>query len=191
MHIVFGGSFNPPSNAHLHIIKHLLNLFPSSKVIVVPVGDDYQKPELVRFDLRYKMLEILFKDEPKVILSKIESKRSYQGTLQTLDDLSHTYHDLYFVIGSDNLEELETWIKYKELLAKYPFIVMNRNGYMTEEKANEWYKDLPHQFIFIDFEDPSASTLIRKNIHQNKHLLDPKVYQFILSHHIYEVKEHV
>lgn len=191
MHIVFGGSFNPPTKAHVHIIKHLLSTFPSSKVIVVPVGDDYSKKELVRFSFRMEMLKLALQDIDQVILSDIEAKRKYQGTLKTLNDLSITYEDICFVIGSDNLEELEKWIKYKELLFKYPVIIMNRNGYMTEEEANKRFKDVNHRFIFIEFSDSSASTNVRKNVHDYKHLLDPKVYQFILAHHIYEVKKNV
>ncbi|MDY0295584.1 MAG: nicotinate (nicotinamide) nucleotide adenylyltransferase [Acholeplasmataceae bacterium] len=191
MHIVFGGSFNPPTNAHVHIIKHLKSLFVKAKIIVVPVGDDYRKPELASFKHRYAMLELALSDLSDVILSNIESKRGYEGTLKTLDDLSLIYDDLHFVIGSDNLHELDTWINYKELLNKYPLIVMKRPGYMIEQDADQLYKDIPHRFIFIDFDDPSASSNVRQNLYENKHLLHPKVYQYIKTHQIYEVKDHV
>lgn len=191
MIIVFGGSFNPPTKAHVHIIKHLLSLFEASKVIVVPVGDDYRKPELIAFEKRLEMLKIALDHMPNVFISSIESNRGYQGTLRTLDDLSKEYEDIHFVIGSDNLRELDTWINYKELLARYPFIVMNRKGYMTEDDANELYKDLPHRFIFVDFNNISASSTIRKNVRKNSHLLDPKVYQYIIDQKLYEEKKDV
>ncbi len=191
MIIVFGGSFNPPTKAHLHIVKHLQTYFNPEKVIVVPVGDDYRKPELIPFQKRMDMLKLAFRDFSNVILSEIESTRGYEGTLKTLDDLSKDYHDLHFVIGSDNLQELTTWIRYQELLSKYPFIVMNRKGYVTEIEANEMYKDLPHKFIFVDFNEVIASSMIRKNRLEMRHLLDPKVYQYILDHKLYEEKKDV
>lgn len=191
MIIVFGGSFNPPTKAHVDIIKHLLSLFDDSKVIVVPVGDDYRKPELISFEDRLAMLKLALDQIPNVMISEIESNRGYEGTLKTLDDLSETYHDVHFVIGSDNLHELSTWIRYQELLSKYPFIVMNRKGYMTEEDANKLYKDLPHRFIFVDFDHEIASSTIRKNTHKNKHLIDPKVYQYIKDHKLYKEKKDV
>lgn len=191
MHIVFGGSFNPPTLAHVHIMNHLKATFKEAKIIVVPVGDDYRKPELAPFDDRIQMLQLALADTSDVIISSIEAKRGYQGTLKTLDELSQNYENLYFVIGSDNLHEFDTWINYQELLRRYPFIVMRRPGYMAEEDANQMFKDLPHRFIFIDFNDPIASTTVRQNIIRSKDLLDPKVFDYILTHHIYEVKEHV
>lgn len=191
MHIVFGGSFNPPTKAHVHIVRHLLSQFPDAMVILVPVGDDYRKPELAPFFMRMKMLKLAFSRQQRVIVSPIESTRGYQGTLRTLDDLSAQYNDLYFVIGSDNLSDLPQWINYQELLAKYPFIVMNRHGYMTQAEAELHYQHTKHRFIYIDFDDPSASTHVRKDIEAYKHLLHKKVYDYIKKHHIYEVKSHV
>jgi len=191
MHIVLGGSFNPPTKAHVHIVKHLLSVFPHAFIIVVPVGDDYRKPELAPFSMRMDMLKLAFQDEKHVILSSLEANRGYQGTLYTLDELSEHYHDLHFVIGSDHLAGLPHWIRYQDLLAKYPFIVMNRQGYMTHEQAEAFFKDLPHRFIYVDFEDPSASTHVRKDIDKHQDLLHKDVYDYIKKHHIYEVKSHV
>ena len=191
MIIVFGGSFNPPTKAHVHMVKHLQTHFNPEKVIVVPVGDDYRKPELIPFQKRMDMLKLAFRDFSNVILSEIESSRGYEGTLRTLDDLSKDYHDLHFVIGSDNLQELTTWIRYQELLSKYPFIVMNRKGYIQEIEANTMYKDTPHRFIFVDFDEVVASSMIRNNRSEMRHLIDPKVYQYILDHKLYEEKKDV
>src|SRR5690606_24985682 len=140
---------------------------------------------------RLEMLKLSLHDVKDVIISSIEANRGYQGTLKTLDDLSKDYENLHFVIGSDNLRELDTWINYKELLAKYPFIVMNRKGYMTENEANELYKDLPHTFIFVEFDHLAASSFIRKNIRDHHHLLNPKVYNYIMQHKLYEEKKDV
>jgi nicotinate-nucleotide adenylyltransferase len=191
MHIVFGGSFNPPTKAHVQIIKYLCAVFPSSKVIIVPVGDDYRKPELAPFHMRFDMLKLAVNDLDRVILSPIESNQGYQGTLRTLDDLSKTYQDIHFVIGSDHLKGLRAWIKYEELLRRYPFIVINRRGYLSQEEAEAMYKDVEHRFIYLPFDDISASTLIRKNKHQFKDMLDPNVYEYILKHQLYEVNTHV
>ncbi|HOI85656.1 MAG TPA: nicotinate (nicotinamide) nucleotide adenylyltransferase [Acholeplasmataceae bacterium] len=191
MHIVFGGSFNPPTKAHVHIVKFLLNRFPQASVIVVPVGDDYRKPELAPFLMRMEMLTLAFQGENRVMISSIEDERGYQGTLRTLDDLSKHYQDLHFVIGSDNISDLPNWINYRDLLAKYPFIVMKRQGFIDHEEAESLLKDIPHRFIYVDFDDPSASTKVRKNIDKYHHLLDDNVYEYIKKHHIYEVKSHV
>ena len=45
MMIVFGGAFNPPTIAHLNIIKKLLSTYKGSHVLLLPVGNDYSKSE--------------------------------------------------------------------------------------------------------------------------------------------------
>jgi len=44
MVLVFGGSFNPPTKAHLEIVEKLLERYEHARVLLLPVGDDYQKP---------------------------------------------------------------------------------------------------------------------------------------------------
>jgi nicotinate-nucleotide adenylyltransferase len=188
MNIIYGGSFNPPTIAHLHIITKLLDIFDNSKVIVLPVGNDYHKPDLIDFKHRFNMLSLLLDvHHDLVIISDLENHKGYKGTLKALEDLNKKYDNLHFVIGSDNLESLKTWISYKDLLNKYPFIVMNRNHFMTKEKAEMMFKDIKHKFIFIDFDMDVSSTKIRKNIDKHKNYLTKEVYQYIKNHKLYEV----
>lgn len=188
MNIIYGGSFNPPTQAHLHIINTLLETFANSKVIVLPVGDDYKKLELIDFEHRFKMLSLMLDEyRDNVIISDLEHHQGYAGTLKALEALSETYKDIHFVIGSDNLESLKTWISYQKLLNKYPFIIMNRNHYMSKEEASEMFKDIKHNFIFVDFDMNISSTKIRENIHQSKKDLTKEVYQYIKNHKLYEV----
>ena len=62
MNIVFGGSFNPVTIAHEKIVNLILSKFPDAKVIILPVGNSYNKPKLVSFNDRMTMLNLVFKD---------------------------------------------------------------------------------------------------------------------------------
>jgi nicotinate-nucleotide adenylyltransferase len=191
MYIVFGGSFNPPTIAHKKIIQKLLEAFEDSKVLLLPVGNDYKKEALISFKHRVTMLKLLTKDLPNVMISTIENNRDYQGTLYSLRELEKTYQPLYFVIGSDNLKDFKNWINYQELLKNYPFIVMKRKGGFTKKQAEILFKDIMHQFIFIDFNSNISSTNIRKDVLSSKKRLTDDVYQYIVKNNLYQELKHV
>jgi nicotinate-nucleotide adenylyltransferase len=190
MHIVFGGSFNPPTKAHYEIAKTLLNRFPEATLLVLPVGDDYRKPALISFEHRYHMLSLMFKDLVRVKVLENEKRRAYEGTLASLRELEKTYDHLHFVIGSDHLNQLDTWINYKELLKSYPLIVMNRNHYINIDEAEKLYENLPHTFIFIDFNVETSSSEIRSDVEKQKDKLTKDVYSYIQAHHLYKESKH-
>lgn len=186
MVIVFGGSFNPPTIAHLNIVKKLLKTFKGSTVLILPVGDDYKKPELVHFSIRYEMLTLLFKDLENVYISSLESTAHYQGTLYSLNRLSEQYNDLYFVIGSDHLEGLKQWIKYEELLKTYPFIVMNRKTGLSKEEAEKMFEKQPHCFTYVDFESEISSSTVRNVLDKREEYLTKEVHDYIIKNHLYQ-----
>lgn len=61
----FGGCFNPPTNAHINLAKKVLKECKLDKVIFVPVGNFYDKKELVSGEHRYNMLKIACKRTKK------------------------------------------------------------------------------------------------------------------------------
>ena len=185
MVIVFGGSFNPPTVAHLEIIKKLLNTYMDSTVLILPVGNDYQKQELIPFTHRFEMLKLLVKDLDRVIISDLESKKTYNGTLESLNELSKTYENLHFVIGSDNLLQFETWINYKQLLKSYPFIVMTRKCGLNKQQAEVLFREYDHHFIYLPFQMNVQSSKIRSAIHQKKDHLTHEVFDYIQKNHLY------
>lgn len=186
MLIVFGGSFNPPTVAHLKIVLKLLSTYPGSHVLLLPVGNDYSKPELIDIKDRIHMLNLQFKKVSDVEVSNLEATRAYQGTLASLRELQKIDNDLHFVIGLDNLLKIKKWIKYQELLRDFPFIVMNRKGSITQEEAQEAFKNIDHQFTFIDFDEDVSSTEARLYPDKRDLLLTREVNEYILKNHLYE-----
>ena len=191
MTIVFGGSFNPPTLAHKKIVDKLRSIYTDALVLLLPVGDDYQKPELIQFKYRYDMLNIMFKDEMNVKVLDIESKKEYKGTLDSLNMLSKTYDDIHFVIGSDHLDQLASWINYKDLLKTYPFIVMHRNLGISIQEAEDMFKDLKHHFKYVDFKEDISSSVIRDHMEEYKTFLTKEVYEYIIENQLYKEPSHV
>lgn len=189
MYIVYGGSFNPPTKAHLNIVYRLLELYPNSKVIVLPVGNSYNKPYLASFNDRFNMLKLMF-NNANVIISRIEEKKQFDGTITSLDELSKKYNNIHLVIGSDHLVTLKNWIRYEELLEKYPLIIMNRNNTNIDEIMAR-YKGLDVKYDKIMFDHPASSTKVRNDFNNHKHWLEDNVYNYIVNNNLYGVNNNV
>lgn len=186
MNIVYGGSFNPPTNAHYEIVEKLLSTFKNANVIVLPVGDSYYKPELVNFNHRLAMLELIFSNVKGVIVSNLEGIKRFDGTLKSLNELSKNYNNLALVIGSDNLVDFDKWINYEEILTNYQLIIMQRNNDDIDLLMKK-FNYLNPNYQKVSFDHQANSTLIRSNIKQNQSWLNKKVYQYIIDNKLYEV----
>lgn len=187
MIIVYGGTFNPPTIAHHEIAKKLIKKFNPDKFILLPVGDKYTwKDKFVIFTERKAMLNILFNDDVYEI-SEIENDEQYKGTYWALNKLSGAYKkDVYFVIGADNINQLDKWISYEKLLSSYKIIVLTRKDYTIDSIIKEKYEDYRDSFIIVDVNYDVSSTEFRNNPNL-KHLLDDRVYEYIKQNNLYEV----
>lgn len=134
---VFGGSFNPPANSHLNLAKQILEKDKNiEKVIFVPVNEKYNKEGLASNEDRLSMLKEICKNNDNLEVSNIEVSSERQlYTIETLTLIQEQYkeNEIYFVLGTDNLKELETWYKPNELLQKFKILVLERGNDKVED----------------------------------------------------------
>ena len=134
---VFGGSFNPPTVAHIDLAKQILNKIDEiEKVIFVPVSTKYNKSGLAPDEVRLEFLKKICQNYSKIDVSDIELKSPKQPyTIETLRCIKEKYQDknIYFVIGTDNLKELETWHEPEKILTEFKIIVLERGQDNAEQ----------------------------------------------------------
>lgn len=186
MTLVYGGSFNPPTLAHQAILDKLKDLYPEAKIIVIPVGDDYRKKDLAPFFHRVEMIKLMIEEDDNIIISSIEGHHPFHGTIETLNMLSQTYSDIHVVIGQDQLASIDSWIRAKELIENYPFLIMRRNNSMDQSEVNQKLNHLNYRFKWIDFYCDMSSTMYRINPQKQKHLISIKVNAYIEKHQLYK-----
>lgn len=189
---ILGGSFNPPHKMHLNMGLELLNKNYVDKIIYVPTGSKYKyKNNLVADHHRFKMLEMMIKDNDKLDVSDYELKDEVIYTCDTLKYFQENYpnDEIYFVCGADNLSYVDEWKNGIYLLENYKFLVIKRYTDDIEEilKRFSKYKD---NIIVSDVEpDSLSSTEIRNKIKSGEgvfELLDKEVYEYILDNKLYE-----
>ncbi len=195
---VFGGSFNPPINSHILLAKQIIqNCKLIEKLIFVPVSTKYQKLELENDLHRYNMLKIICENEDKLGVSDIELNQNKQlYTIQTLDLLKEKYgqeYSIWFVMGTDNLKEIETWHEPKRLLKQYKVIVLERDNDILEDiiKNSELLTQNKNSLIKIDGIDKMflSSTMIRDKIKKGENVeqyMPKKVLEYIINNRLYK-----
>ena len=140
---VYGGCFNPCHLMHKRLVDELLNTNYFDRIIILPTGDFYNKSNLLKGEIRKKMLEIMFDNNNRVIVSDYEFKNNLIYTFRSLDYVSSIYKgdEIYFILGSDNLLHFDTWKRYEYILDNYNLLVVNReNVDATKEELLEMAK---------------------------------------------------
>lgn len=189
---ILGGSFNPPHKMHFKMGLDLINKGYVDKIIYVPTGSKYKyKNNLIADEHRFKMLELMIKNDSRFEVSDYELKDYVVYTCDTLKYFKEMYpnDDIYFVCGADNLSYVDEWKNGIFLLENYKFLVIKRYTDDIDEilKRYDKYRD---NIIISDVEpDSLSSTEIRNRIKNSEdilELLDKDVYEYIINNNLYE-----
>jgi len=194
--VMFGGCFNPPLNSHFSLADQVANEYEEiEKIVFVPVNGKYQKVDLISNEHRYQMLKAVCDNNPSFLVSRIEldSPRPLY-TVETLRKLQEEYpeYEVAFLIGSDNLKELDTWEKAEELATEFKIYVLERArddiAQIIEE--NPFLKKHKETFIPAKNNVTSnlSSTFVRRKIREGKgirYLTPDEVMQYIEENHLY------
>lgn len=185
MKIIFGGAFNPPTIAHKEIYKYVMERIKADSFIYLPVSTLYTKNGLESNEHRYNMLKLLVKGTNALVSRDEIDDLNYKGTHAYLKSLNE---ESMFLMGSDNLRTLDTWINYPTLIKECKFIVISRGNlddesYIKNDEVLSKYKD---NFILLKgFDMDISSSKFRKT--KDKNLLTKEVYEYIKENKLYEV----
>ena len=195
---IFGGSFNPPINSHITLAKEIIDKFNLiEKLIFVPVSTKYQKEDLIQDEHRYNMLKLICNKEDKLEVSDIELREEKQlYTIQTLGIFKEKYenYNIYFIMGTDNLKDLHTWVKPEKILNNYKIIVLERGEDKLEEIAenDKLLKNNKKSLISVKKIKPIelSSTMIREKIKRGENVerfLKKEVLEYISKNGLYKL----
>jgi len=194
---IFGGVFNPPHNSHINVAKEILKKDSTyEKIIFMPVGNNYKKPEIINAEDRYNMLKLACENQEKLEISRLEIDQKEQFyAYQTLDELKKQYpnHELVFIIGTDSLKTLDTWKNLDYLLTTYSFLVYPRGNDNFSEILNN-NKPLTPYINHINYLNTKhisdlSSTKIRNMLKDNQNidnLIPNNVFNYIKNKKLYK-----
>eukprot|EP00388_Colpodella_angusta_P007857 GDKJ01021889.1.p1 GENE.GDKJ01021889.1~~GDKJ01021889.1.p1 ORF type:complete len:220 (+),score=34.78 GDKJ01021889.1:35-694(+) len=168
---IVGGSFDPPTVAHIQSSSELISLDICDEVWMMPCGPRPDKNLRCSYDTRVEMLEKTIVDllgsTDKMKVSRMEENCTVSiPTALVMEELNQKYGDQYsfkFSIGADLIKDLHKWRHPEKLLSEVHFVISPRPGYGT---AN----DLPVEIRPKKFEEVAqiaaslGITLVESNI---------------------------
>lgn len=131
----YGGTFDPVHNGHVEVARAIVRIFGLDQLLIIPAHRPPHKGSraIAGEYHRFTMAVLASLDEPRVMVSAIELEapdRPY--TFETVERLRSelgTGTKLFFVMGADSFEEINTWREPARLLSSTSLIVVTRPGH--------------------------------------------------------------
>ena len=194
---LFGGTFNPPHDAHLVVARRALEQFALSEVVFIPCGIPPHKEieDGVGKEDRYEMVRRAVKPYARFSVSRIEIDREGRSyTIDTIRALRGVYpQGISFIVGADLLLEIGTWKEPEALLAAVPFLVAPRSGISEEAFSVPPFTRGTIHFLKMEEVDLS-STWVRERAKRGDRIegwVPPQVASYIAERGLYGYRKAV
>ncbi len=184
---IFGGSFDPPHNAHIDIAAIATEQIPLDLLFFVP---SYRSP--LRVDPpsasarhRLAMLNIITEISPnwEVLTYEVDQKRpvtSYETAkyLTTLEPQA----SYYLIIGGDQAANLDQWYQWENLTQLVQVVFFSRDNTSPPPQINE-------KLLNIPFASQLSSSYVRELLKSGRAIdtvLPEAVQSYIQKHRLYQ-----
>lgn len=209
---LFGGSFDPPTKAHIHVAEQLVEKGIVDRVEFVPAYKSYHKKNYIatpqqRIDmLKLAISNSKYANKLSVNTYEIDNEMNtctfyfVEKYLQYSEDVLDRYEvraseHYYFVVGMDNGKMIPRFKHGDKLMETIPFIVVNRGEDIPV--GDEWFNEEPHQVVDIgNAYEGCSSSKIREILSKYgdgrllpstfyTELCDFNVFMFIMNNNLY------
>lgn len=188
---IYGGSFDPVHNGHIHFIDEVRKKIQIDKFIIIPanISPLKQNVKMANNSDRLKMLNLGLVEYQDCIVDDYEIKKGgVSYSIDTVKKMKEKYgekNEYYFLIGSDNIYVIKKWKEYKKILNLVRFIVVPRRHFKKDQIDNEILKKI----IIAKIEEIDvSSTKIRNAIKESKSIsnfVPASVEQYINKNELY------
>jgi nicotinate-nucleotide adenylyltransferase len=152
---LFGGSFDPPHNGHVELVRAAKERFGLELLTVLVSASPGHKRVTTPAAVRFEMARAAFPDD-EVMLDE------HERTVDTLR--AHPeWHDPLFLIGADEFADFPAWKAPDEVLRLTRLGVATRPGYPRERLESALDRlEAPDRVLFFEIEPlPAASRDLR------------------------------
>ena len=187
---MLGGSFCPPTIAHLELSKKCIESGFCDKVIWVPVNDAYRKDTNIPAVYRNEMVRLMLEKEQNISYSLHE--QDYDRIVRTFESIQilqkqYPNDKIVFIAGADKMGM--KWFQREEFVRDFGFIVTSRGDIDCETEISKsvtlskWRKNIK----ILNFDSDISSTQVRNDIQTKgtSKFITPEVLKYILSKNLF------
>jgi nicotinate-nucleotide adenylyltransferase len=165
---IFGGTFDPIHEGHLALARAAAARFGLDRILLVPAARPPHKSGVTHapYADRVAMAELAVAGEPRFEVSRLEEHTERSYSIYTIDKVRATLAPgdlLYFLIGADAFDELQTWHRWRDVVRDVRFLVVSRPGHPYEAPPGAQFDRID------DLEVPISSSEIRRAIAAGEH----------------------
>lgn len=135
---LFGGSFDPPHEGHVHITREALRRFGLDRIWwLVSPGNPLKARQPAPLERRIATARALLSD-PRVEVTGLEATLGTRLTADTIAALQGLYPGTRFVwlMGADNLAQFHRWERWREIAERLPIGVLARPGWRLKARLS-------------------------------------------------------
>ena len=136
---LYGGTFDPIHNGHVHVIEQLIGRNIVDRLLVVPAGQPRlreHEPKATGAERR-QMCQLAINSLAPEIKSKVEVnpieilREGPSYTVDTVEAVAQTYptDSIFVVVGTDAYTNIDQWHRADELKKMVEFVVIDRPNF--------------------------------------------------------------
>jgi nicotinate-nucleotide adenylyltransferase len=207
---LFGGTFNPIHLGHLRGAEEIRETLGLQEVTFIPAAIPPHKVAEGVAEARHRlqMVRLATTSNPGFSTTDIELTRSGKSySIDTIRYFRERHPDaLFFILGGDAFEEIETWKEFQQLFSLCNFIVMTRPGFQKtpsnfqlprslipvfryEEEIRGWIHPSGHtlhfkEITYLDISSTKVRELIERGV-SVRYLIPAEVDAYVQKHGLY------
>ena len=194
---VFGGSFDPPHNAHVALVQAAIDELQLDELRVLPTGDAWHKARALTASAhRLAMTRLAFDGLPRVVVDDRELQRlGPTFTIHTLQVLQaeNPGAQFYLVMGDDQFSMFRQWHQWQAILQIAIICIAARAANTAAIGQFDAYNELKSRFLMLHLPlMPVSATRIRQllaagsdNLQAVSHMVPAPVARYISSNRLY------
>ena len=187
---MLGGSFCPPTKAHLELSQKCIEAGFCDKVIWVPVNDAYRKDTNIHSRFRNEMVRLTLDGQPNISYSLHE--QDYDRIVRTFESIQilqskYPNDKIVFIAGADKMGM--KWFQREEFVRDFGFIVTSRGDIdceveIAKSSTLSKYRD---NIKVLSFDSDVSSTQVRNDIKNTgtTNLVSESVLQYIQDNKLF------